>query len=388
MEELDSSQSGWLQQPNSGPQVCTVHEHPVSNQGDLDTTPIAGWDTVHGRYCPSHGETKKVHVEAARELALRGIDLLELDQMNGGTPGPCYHSEHEHPLGYGRWMYERTSQLIEGMLEAGREVHPRFGLAMEDPAEAYIPWMTVYMTRQDNIYQHPAAEFEVSEVVPAFQFVYGELVSSLAARVRLYVGHPIYAGQPQREMSAVQLARVFVSGSWAFVSFREYQILNVEGWPCGVEEDPLGVLEPLPSDALDSHLALLRHCTATGQGPARELMHEGRMVRTDGGEFPSFTYGWWKSFGPTTPALSPAVLHGAWRKPGGKAGLAFVNARESGASTCRVPTLIDGLAPDPNVSVDVYYNGQLLHTLPWSNLAGQWIGLFQGDVFWFELAAL
>lgn len=72
-----------------------------------------------------------------KELAARGVDLVQVDQVVGGNIRPCWGDLHGHPVGEGRWMWPAFRKQLESMHKAIREVRPDGLVGVEEPCELF-----------------------------------------------------------------------------------------------------------------------------------------------------------------------------------------------------------------------------------------------------------
>jgi len=107
----------------------------------------------------------------AAELAKKGIDVLEWDQMHGGHAQECWSKKHGHPLGEGKWQSEAVHELFRLSREAGKKVNKNFALATEHICEFYMDVVDTYVFRPSHFSGWPAIG-QGSRMVPAFSFVY------------------------------------------------------------------------------------------------------------------------------------------------------------------------------------------------------------------------
>jgi hypothetical protein len=272
--------------------------------------PFFNWDGRHAFMCPGHEFTHRHFRETARELARVGFTVFEFDQMNGGTCPPCYSTEHGHPPGPGTWVREEMAAFMAEVRRIGREVNPEFATSMEDPSEVLLPQLDLFIGRADNVDEWPAAG-PGTEVVPAFTFVYGPLVRSMAIDVQ-------NSTEPH-EFELLQTARAFIAGEVPSTNMAWWDML----WRYG-EDDLL----PLPGKMDAKQLRLLAAAVRTHCGPALPYMSYGEMLAAEPVALPDRPWkqvSWKGGQRVETDLMSPAVLRSAWELPDGHRAFVFVN---------------------------------------------------------------
>jgi hypothetical protein len=312
----------------------------VSNPGAL-------WDAYKGRMCPGNTFVRQLHTEHASFLAQNSVDVMEVDQMNGGYVEPCYSSLHGHPRGHGRWSTTRLLEMMESMVAAGREKNPDFVLSLEDPGELWIPFVDIFGCRPNNVYRWPATNSnnpdnnqfpDFSKVVPAFQFVYSAIAPSISWDLRSNTIYNTDTNEHQRDLHL--MAKVFVSGTWNVVELDVGQLLTE------YKKNPLqpDLLTPTPEKMDAEELLLLKRQLNLAKGFAKDFLMKGSMI--DRGPFvvPDLSYDefFWSPDLVTQTRQRPAVLTSAWAYED-RVGIILVNS-----------FLGNGLVPDdpntPNIN--------------------------------------
>ncbi|MBT3290092.1 MAG: hypothetical protein HN380_22300 [Victivallales bacterium] len=83
------------------------------------------------------------------QAAALGVPLVSFDQEIGGSQhAPCYHPDHGHTPGWGRWMWTDFEALCQDILKEGKPIQPELGLFLENVSELAIPYMATYWSRQ------------------------------------------------------------------------------------------------------------------------------------------------------------------------------------------------------------------------------------------------
>ena len=72
-----------------------------------------------------------------KELARRGCDIVQIDQVVGGKIRTCWSSGHGHPVGDGIWMWQTFRRQMEEMHAAIRSVEPNGLIGVEEPNMMY-----------------------------------------------------------------------------------------------------------------------------------------------------------------------------------------------------------------------------------------------------------
>ena len=399
--ELGAGLNNWngltTQEAPAGIDVC-VRSSGAPAPGATVFSPGATWDASNGRFCPWHPYTMQLHEQFARYVSDLGVDLFELDQWNDSLGFACYNSNHFHPMGAGRWMYESYTQALEAMLVQGRQTNPNFTLSKESPAEYYIRWVPAFFTRPHKFFPgHWGAPF--GEVVPAFQFVYGSVAHSMTGDLNaMSAGARTYVAASKHALPALGHARAFVAGSIPWIGLPGWQLIRDAASPaaagsfCGSTSIPAGAIEPT-WDHTDAALRLLiANTVRTGQGPAKPFFNEGRMLRTEGFDSPPMSvdvHYTVNSQQVVHTAQTVQVEHSAWEhEPSGRWGVVFANANDNQSSVFVPPHTIHGTPIPAGHLVDLYIDGALLFAdFPYGLLL-QFLPLGPGQVAWFEMDAL
>jgi hypothetical protein len=366
-----------------GPEVCLRKEddpHPLATV----FTPTSNWDTTRGIYCPGHPQTLDDHAFFAEFLAERGIDHYEFDQFNNANAVGCIHENHDHPKGRGRWWFEKVSDVLHGILTAGRSANPDFSISMEHPSESYIPWVHAFYARPHKIYPSTGkAEKGFRRVVPLFQYIYSSKVQTLIGEVISHSAGGTH--RPYRDWTLVQQARSFAAGAVPYVWISDWQLIWDAAWTC-VDAQETATIEPLPSRMDPVHLAILTNMVRLGQGPAKKAFESGLMVSSEGGVFPEFAFQWPKTYNDPHSARAPMVSHSAWRLDDGTYGIALAHASLADTTTCFLPPVVDGRPVPAGTDVTVYRNGETTLVVPYADLVAG-MTLSQSEVAWIEFPA-
>jgi hypothetical protein len=113
-------------------------------------------------------------IDTIEAMAERGIDMLQLDMFPINAPWPCWDPNHKHPLGYGLWHMKVGIDIIRACRAAARKINPEIVISTEMPCETYIPFIDVYLSRDDwRDLEAPEKRSEYT-LIPLFSFVYHE----------------------------------------------------------------------------------------------------------------------------------------------------------------------------------------------------------------------
>ncbi|MBI5832979.1 MAG: hypothetical protein HZB16_11840 [Armatimonadetes bacterium] len=143
-----------------------------------DPSWLRGGQTV--TMCPGDPWTIDWFNHITTEIARRGGEMVQVDQVVGGSYPACYDPAHGHPLGTGRWQTEAFRRQLATMREAGRKLQPDFVACFEEPNEWYL----------DQIGWQDYRDWEVlgqADVEPAsvFGYVYHEYVPQFQSNPRV-----------------------------------------------------------------------------------------------------------------------------------------------------------------------------------------------------------
>lgn len=322
-----------------GRAVCVVAR---DGQAQVDQAYFT-WDGDHAYMCPSTQFAKEHFRNTARILAQAGFDLFEFDQMNGGWCPPCYSTAHGHPPGYGTWTRRAIAELMEIVRAEGRRHNPDFAISMEDPGELFLPHLDTYISRVNDVIGWPAVG-PGSEVVPAFSFVYGDLIQSTNVDLQ-------HTTRPD-DYVLLRTARAFIYGAGLSTQLTPWQVLADYG-----EEN----LFPSPDKMNRDQLTLLRNIVRTHDGPLRPYLSRGQMLLTGVlGDVPSVAIRAQHQVGDRREDVtisSPAILTNCWALSDRQVD-AYVNLTNSPLT---VPTDDEETVASTNLRSTIYMNGEPVH---------------------------
>lgn len=133
----------------------------------LDST-VDSWDGLHAYACVSTKQARAQLYDASMKLVKDyGAQVVQADQLfNGGTT-ECYHPDHGHPPGRGKWQVEALRRIYRDIRREGKKHDPDFVLSQEWQSELYLQDIDIYHTRN---YDQPRG----LTGVPLFSYLYHE----------------------------------------------------------------------------------------------------------------------------------------------------------------------------------------------------------------------
>jgi hypothetical protein len=153
--------------------VATV----VKSDGNLDfhQPPWADNYTL----CVGSKAARDILADCYRKIFAWGVAGIDLDQNVGGAASACFSTEHGHPPGSGVWIHQAMSDFLRGVRAEAKAKYPDSFMGVEEPCEAYIPYLDVYHGRAftDTVWpvNGPGA---VS--IPLFIYLYHEYIIGYA----------------------------------------------------------------------------------------------------------------------------------------------------------------------------------------------------------------
>lgn len=131
----------------------------------------------HAAMCPGDPWTIEWLNHTAAELTKRGAEIIQVDQVVGGSFPPCYSTTHGHPPGPGGWMTEVFHTQLRTMRERCRTLQPGVLVCFEEPNEFFIQDVGLQdyrdweVTRRRYPRVRPASVFNYlyHEYLPTFQ---------------------------------------------------------------------------------------------------------------------------------------------------------------------------------------------------------------------------
>lgn len=155
--------------------------------------------------CPGDPWTVDWFNQISTEIARRGVEMVQVDQVVGGAYPACYHTGHGHPPGPGLWQTEVFRRQLQTMLQACRMHEPEAMVCFEEPNEHFIGQVAFQDYRDWEVLQRtdvpsmPASVFNYvyHEYLPTFQSnpASGDLVFAAWCLVTGQIPHVV----PQRQ---------------------------------------------------------------------------------------------------------------------------------------------------------------------------------------------
>lgn len=140
---------------------------------------LRGGETA--QMCPGDPWTIGLLNEIAGEIALRGVEMVQIDQVVGAGFRPCYSDEHHHPPGNGPWMTEVFRRQLDTMLEACRAVEPDAVVCFEEPNEIFNQQVGIQDYRDWEVLRR-----DYPLIIPAsvFNYIYHEYLPTFQSNPR------------------------------------------------------------------------------------------------------------------------------------------------------------------------------------------------------------
>jgi len=91
--------------------------------------------------CTGSQTARDVLADAFAGLRDLGISGVDLDQNLGAEVADCYSPQHGHPIGRGLWQHRAMARFLKRIRDEGRRQDPDAFIGVEEPCEAYIPWI-------------------------------------------------------------------------------------------------------------------------------------------------------------------------------------------------------------------------------------------------------
>lgn len=246
--------------------------------------------------CPSTALAREILAGTSRRCQQLGIDCVQVDQIVGGGMSPCYHPQHDHPPGGGRWCSQALYRLFADIRKEGKARDPSFAFSIEEPGEFYLPLLDTYHARDLHQGRWPRSGAGV-EGVPLFTHVYHDYLAG-------YGSEGCYVSERPNRLALYQIGMNLVCGKVPAVA--------IWGRWCEPEK-----VDAPQRRLLKTHLDLWR-------GPAGEFLNFGQRVASPDLDVPPLEMTFTEKDGQTRRTLSvPSVLHSAWRLPDGRAGTIF-----------------------------------------------------------------
>jgi len=246
--------------------------------------------------CASTPLAREILAGTSLRCQKAGIDCVQVDQIVGGGMKECYHPQHSHPPGGGRWCSESLYGIFEEIRKTGKARDPNFAFSIEEPGEYYLPLLDTYHARDLHQGRWPRSGAGVLGV-PLFTHVYHDYLAG-------YGSEGCYVSEKPSRLALYQIGMNFVCG----------KIPAVALWTRWLE----------PEKANDTQLRLLRAHLALWRGKAGPYLNFGQRAASPELDVPPITMSFAEKDGKTMRTLSvPSVLHGTWRLADGRAATLF-----------------------------------------------------------------
>ena len=126
----------------------------ITAQGDYEFSQPPWADNY--TLCAGSDKAQELLAEGFRQAFAMGITGVDLDQNIGGDAAVCFSTEHGHPPGTGLWQHEAVVKFLESVRREARAGNPDRFMGVEEPCEAYIPWLDAYHGRAFTDTRWPA----------------------------------------------------------------------------------------------------------------------------------------------------------------------------------------------------------------------------------------
>ena len=141
-----------------------------------------------GAMCPGDPWTIHWLNETAVQLAKRGVEMTQVDQVVGGSFPTCCSTSHGHPPGPGLWVTQVFRKQLQTMLRDCRQIEPDAVVCFEEPNERFIQQAAIQDYRDWEALQgQPPAE-----PASVFNYVYHEYLPTFQSNPR--AGDRVEAG--------------------------------------------------------------------------------------------------------------------------------------------------------------------------------------------------
>lgn len=142
--------------------------------------------------CRGDAWTRQWLNRTATELARRGADLIQVDQVTYGCGprdrGCCYSRRHGHPPGPGPWFVEAFTEQLRTMLEESRRVSPDMILGFEGAQEFFLQEIGIQDYRDFEVYWDPGSLGR--QPASVFAYLYHEFVPFFQSNPEGFRGKP------------------------------------------------------------------------------------------------------------------------------------------------------------------------------------------------------
>ncbi|MCD6352029.1 MAG: carbohydrate binding domain-containing protein, partial [Armatimonadetes bacterium] len=131
--------------------------------------------------CPGEPWTIDWFNTIARRLCERGADIVQVDQVVGGSFQWCYTTRHRHPPGPGPWMTDVFHRQLATMLEECRKVRPGAVVCFEEPNEYFLQQVALQDYRDTESLRLHGPPTKLASV---FNYLYHEYLPTFQSNPR------------------------------------------------------------------------------------------------------------------------------------------------------------------------------------------------------------
>ncbi len=123
--------------------------------------------------CAGSSRGQEILAGCFRRAFAMGATGVDLDQDLGGDVAACYSTKHGHPPGYGVWQHRAMVAFLSAVRKEAKANNADAFLGVEEPCEAYIPWLDVYHGRAFTDTRWPATG-PGAVSIPLYVYLYHE----------------------------------------------------------------------------------------------------------------------------------------------------------------------------------------------------------------------
>ncbi len=123
--------------------------------------------------CAGSDKARSLLADGFRQAFAMGVTGVDLDQNIGGEAAVCFSTEHGHPPGTGLWQHEAVVEFLDAVRREAKSGDTDRIVGVEEPCEAYIPWLDVYHGRAFTDTRWPALG-PACVSIPLFIYLYHE----------------------------------------------------------------------------------------------------------------------------------------------------------------------------------------------------------------------
>jgi len=183
--------------------------------------------------CPGDPWTIDWFNSLSAQLAERGADMIQVDQVVGGRFPECYSTTHGHPPGPGLWTNTVFHRQLQTLRERLRQINPQAVVCFEEPNEHFIQEVAVQDYRDLETY----GIGKVPERASVFNYLYHEYLPTFQSNPRagdkLTEAYCLVNGQIPHLVPSQQIGPGPLLDNGDFEAWREGACLawdRVAGW--------------------------------------------------------------------------------------------------------------------------------------------------------------